>query len=333
MADSRAPVTAIIGAETLVARELRELLGALRPSPEVRLLSGEAGSVKLARDEEGEAIVLAPFDRSAFEDAKVVFLAGAAESSSKALELASEAGTRIIDLTGALEDHPRARLRAPQLEDETRRPDDAIHVVAHPAAVTLAIFFRRLYPKFGVERCLVEIFEPASERGKAGLKELQAQTVNLLSFKPLPKAVFDAQLGFNLLAAYGEDAPHGLDRTEAMIDRHLTTLLLISSGMAVPSLRLIQAPVFHGHSFSVWMEFSGAPGAAAIEEALASAQIDVRRSGEEPPNNVAAAGESGLIVGGIRADRNHPRAFWFWLVSDNLRTMAETAVAVAREYL
>jgi aspartate-semialdehyde dehydrogenase len=42
------------------------------------------------------------------------------------------------------------------------------------------------------------------------------------------------------------------------------------------------------------------------------------------------AGESGIAVGAITADRNNPRAVWFWVVADNIRIMAENAVAVAR---
>jgi aspartate-semialdehyde dehydrogenase len=333
LADFHIPTVAIIGAETLLARDLRDLLTRLKPSPDIRLLSGEPGNAQVTHDEEGDAMLLVPFDQAAFDDVDVVFLAGTPESSRKALEIAGDAGPRLIDMSSALEDQPRARLRAPLLESHNDRAHDAIDVIAHPAAMMLAQFFARLNAKFPVERSVVEIFEPASERGKAGLAELQKQTVNLLSFKPLPKSVYDAQLGFNMLAAYGTESPYSLANSEERIDRHLATLLLISSGMTMPSLRLVQVPVFHGYSCSVWAEFAGSPSVTALEEALASAQIEVRCSDEEPPNSVGATGEEGIIAGGIRVDRNHPRAYWFWLVSDNLRTMAEAAVTVAREYL
>ena len=44
------------------------------------------------------------------------------------------------------------------------------------------------------------MFEPASEHGQRGMDELHQQTVNLLSFQPLPKDVFDAQVAFNMVA-------------------------------------------------------------------------------------------------------------------------------------
>jgi aspartate-semialdehyde dehydrogenase len=99
----------------------------------------------------------------------------------------------------------------------------------------------------------------------------------------------------------------------------------------MPSLRLIQAPVFHGHSFSLWVEFDQQPGVQAISAALEQSGIDIRP--DDPPTNAGIAGQSGLSAGAIAVDNNNPRACWFWVVSDNLRLAAENAVAVAREVL
>jgi aspartate-semialdehyde dehydrogenase len=327
------PRIAIIGGESLISRDIRELLSNLKPEPAVDLISGEAAAAKIARDDEGEAIVLHPMTAESLAGASAVILTGTPESSRKALEITAGKGIPLIDLTGALEDQPNARLRAPLLESKAGRQDQNIHVIAHPAALMLALFYQRIASRWTIRTSLVEVFEPASERGQRGLHELQAQTVNLLSFKPLPKDVFDAQAGFNVLPALGSEASPRLDEIEMAIDRHLATLLLISSGAAMPSLRLVQAPVFHGYSFSAWIEFESAPELEELQRGLASAQIEVRTADEEPPNNVGAAGQSGLTAGDIRKDRNNPRAYWFWMVADNVRTFAETAVAVAREYL
>ena len=48
---------------------------------------------------------------------------------------------------------------------------------------------------------------------------------------------------------------------------------------------------------------------------------------------MGVAGESGLAIGAIVEDRNHPRAVWLWMAADNLRLAAENAVAVAQESL
>ncbi len=328
------PRLALVGGESLIGREILELLTQLKPQPAIDLISGDAASPKIARDDEGEAIVLHPMSAESLSGMRAIILAGTPESSRLALELTAGTGTPLIDLTGALEDQASARLRAPVLEPEFAGPmPQHIQVIAHPAAVLLALFYGRIAPKFAIRRSVVQVFEPASERGQKGLHELQLQTVNLLSFKPLPKDVFDAQVGFNLLPAFGTEATVRLDQIEACIERHLATLLLISSRAPMPSLRLLQAPVFHGYSCSVWMELETSPEIEELDEALASAQIEVRTEGEEPPGNAGAAGQSGMTVGDVRRDRNNPRGYWFWLVADNVRTFAETAVAAMREYL
>ena len=131
-----------------------------------------------------------------------------------------------------------------------------------------------------------------------------------------------------LIARYGEEAAARLEDAELRIERHLATLLANSSHAPMPSLRLIQAPVFHGHSFSLWVEFEKNPGVKALEKALSSDPIDVRTADMEPPNNVGVAGQSGIAVGAVTADRNHAAAAWFWMAADNLRLSAENAVAL-----
>ena len=135
-----------------------------------------------------------------------------------------------------------------------------------------------------------------------------------------------------MLSEYGSEAPLSLAEIELKIDRHLASLLA-TSGSPMPSLRLMQAPVFHGYSVSAWVEFEENPGMDRIFQALGSSHIDVRTADHEPPTNVGVAGQGGITVGSIAQDRNQPRAWWFWMVVDNLQIVAENTAEVVREYL
>ena len=55
------------------------------------------------------------------------------------------------------------------------------------------------------------------------------------------------------------------------------------AAVAQMSLRLVQAPVFHGYSVSLFVEFGAKADRQLVEEALACAQIEVRALGEEAP--------------------------------------------------
>ncbi len=330
------PVAAIVGSASLVGREVRDLLagGAL----ETRLIGADKDEAGTLTEESGEAVVMTALDEDNLAGARIVFLAGSQEGSRKALDIVSRLPSlppALIDLTYVLEDRPEAYLRAPMAEPANFVPPPLTeHIIAHPAATVLAMFLSRLSQAHTIRRAVAHIFEPASERGQRGIEELEQQTVNLLTLKPLPKKVYDEQVGFNMLAGYGTEAPESLESIEARIERHLATLLALHGQIPMPSVRLIQAPVFHGYSASLWVEFEDEnPGRQALERELASAQIDVRGPDLDPPNIVGMAGQSGIAVGAIAPDRNDPRASWFWVVSDNLRIMAENGVAVARSLL
>ncbi len=325
---------ALIGSETLLAREVRDIVATSGADFGLRLVAAaeeESGALTRVGD---EASIVNLLNAESLVDARAVILAGNAESSRQTLELlGAEPDAAVIDLTYAAEERPDARLRAPLVET-LRVEDTAVHVIAHPAAIAIALLLRRLHANDPVRSSVIQIFAPASEHGVLGVHELQQQTVSVLSFKSLPKAVFDTQLSFNLLARYGEDAPAPLEATEMRIERHLASLLALpgdGAGVPMPSLRLIQAPVFHGYSFSAWVKFVDAPDMKMLESWLATDGIEVRGGDFEPPSNVGQAGQGGIAVGAITADRNHAEAAWLWFVADNVRLAAENAVAVARQ--
>ena len=330
---------ALIGSETLLAREVLDIVATSGADFALRLVAAveeESGALTRVGD---EASVVNGLNAESLLDVRAVILAGNEESSRQTLELlGEEPDAAVIDLTYAAEERPDSRLRAPLVETAAvEDADDAVvHVIAHPAAIAIALLLRRLHTNDPVRNSVIQIFAPASEHGVPGVHELQQQTVSLLSFKSLPKAVFDTQLSFNLLARYGEEAPAPLEETEMRIERHLASLLALpgdGEGAPMPSLRLIQAPVFHGYSFSAWVEFVDAPDMEALENGLATDGIEVRGGDFEPPSNVGQAGQGGIAVGAITPDRNRVDAAWLWFVADNVRLAAENAVAVARELL
>lgn len=322
---------ALVGGDSLLAREIREVLDSSKPAPRVQLISAAGDSSTVLSAEEEEAVVMAPLAPGSLEGSSVAFLAGSAASSRRALKVNPQGGPALIDLTGSLEDQPEARLRAPTAEVPDPSNKTAIQVVAHPAAIAITMLLTRLSTVGKIRKSIVHVFEPASERGQRGIEELRKQTVSVLSFKKLDTDVFDTQLAFNVLARYGEEALEPLEEIERRIERHTASLLSRWPGLPMPSLRLIQAPVFHGQSFSVWAELDMDATAESIASTLAGHDVDVRP--DEPPSNAHIAEQSGLSVGAIQADSNNPRAFWIWMVVDNLRLSAENAVAVAREWL
>ena len=161
------------------------------------------------------------------------------------------------------------------------------------------------------------------------MDELHQQTINLLSFQPLPTGVYDAQVAFNMLARYGENSSRSLDLVERRIAEHFQKIA--SPRVPIPSLMLAQAPIFHGHAFSVYIELEKKAAVGDFAQALAGAHVEIARAGEAP-NNVAAAGRDEVLVS-LRRDAQHDNAFWLWAAADNLRIETLNAVEAAKQAL
>jgi aspartate-semialdehyde dehydrogenase len=301
---------ALIGSETLLGADVREALALRVPGARVKLTGSQDETI--LTEEEGEAVVMTSLDEETIAEAAAVVLAGSAESARRAFAIIERSTRRppIVDLSGALEDRPEARLRAPSVDGGTKFAPAPVQVVAHPAAIVLA---RVLRAAKGAGRAVVTILAPASERGRAGVEELRLQTVQLLSFQNLTQDVFGAQLSFNLLAGGCGDA-------ERAIERHLASLLSFGPPVPMPSIRVIQAPVMHGYGISLWIE-----GAGDFNREGLDLRVDAA------PTPVGAAGEEGISIGAMERDRNHASAIWMWVVADQFRIAARDAADIVRE--
>ena len=127
---------------------------------------------------------------------------------------ALRAGSTVLDLSGALDQETGVLVRAPWLGSEAATVDlfTPAVVPAHPAALALALLLERLQQAAAVRFAAATVLEPASEFGRAAMDELHQQTVNLLSFQALPRAIYDAQVAYNLLSGLGEGATVSLTR-------------------------------------------------------------------------------------------------------------------------
>ena len=162
---------------------------------------------------------------------------------------------------------------------------------------------------------------------------LQQQTNELLSFRQMEKRVFDAQLGFNMLARYGEDAPEALRAVEHRIEKHLASLLVLRKNVPMPSLATDPGSGVSRVQLVVLGRAGTAARSARNRRVYRIPHIEVRWAEFDAPTNVGAAGQSGLIAGELRPDRNDPRGVWIWAVADNFRLLVDNAMDVARVML
>ncbi|MGA7754815.1 MAG: Asd/ArgC dimerization domain-containing protein [Candidatus Sulfotelmatobacter sp.] len=321
---------AIVGAGSLKGKEVAEVLNERNfPAADIRLLDDDEAMGQL--EAMGDEISFIQRVRAEqFENVDFTFFASDQESTRRSWKDARDAGSAIIDLSSALENEPGATVRSLWIERERgqiARPElqPGPCVTAHPVSVTLALLLLRAKKAGSVRRAAATVFEPASEHGQRGMDELHQQTVNLLSFQPLPKDVFDAQVAFNMLARYGQKSQPTLDSVEGRVLRHFRKI--VAGGVSEPSLLLLQAPIFHSYALAVFLEMESTVDIPSLTQALAGDHVSIAAA-DDSPSNVSSAGQADIQLS-LKADPVQASGVWLWAAVDNLRISALTAVDCA----
>jgi aspartate-semialdehyde dehydrogenase len=129
-----------------------------------------------------------------------------------------------------------------------------------------------------------------------------------------------------MLDRYGRNSTHPLEGTERRIGSHLRGLL--GPDAALPAIALLQAPVFHAHTFSIYLEMESSVALGDLIRALDGEHVLIARAPEDSPSNVNVAGKDEIMVA-VRRDSVHENGFWLWAAVDNLRLAALTAADCA----
>ncbi len=330
---------AIVGAASIRGKQLNETISESSfAAAEIILLDDQQalGQLEVVGD---EMTFIQPLATDSFERIDFTFFCGSAELTRRHWQGAQRAGSSIVDLSGALEGEAGVLVCAPWLMEAMGEAAAAIAptlhtpavVASHPAALVLALLMERLQRLGAVRLASATVLEPASEYGRAALDELHQQTVTLLSFQGIPTEVYDIQVAFNTVAAFGENSRVSLAESEARIRRHYALL----SGGRLPqaTLQLIHVPAFHGHTFSISVEFERQVTLEQLEAALSGPHIEVILGDADAPANLNAIGDKGVSVR-IRFDDENAaqsRRLWLWASADNLELAALNALECAQE--
>ena len=331
---------AIVGASSLRGKELKQVLEDRNfPTGEIVLLDASvmAGTLTEAA---GEPTFIRALEEDSFDGVRFAFFAGSPFEAEGNWIAAQRAGATVIDLTGAVAASPRANTWIPALSA-------ALPPVARPAAngsaepapyysppspVIIVATLAAALGSFSPRSIAVTLFPPVSEREQAGIEELESQTTDLLSFRPIEQSVFGAQVAFNLLSAYGDDSKPALAEVRKEIVRDASKVL---AGRApLPAIQLVQAATFYGYAFSGYAHFESAPPPSErLESAFAALSAKIAASGDPPPTNVSVAGAGEIHLARIQPDAGLPEGLWLWGAADNLRLAATNAVRIAEELI
>lgn len=202
---------------------------------------------------------------------------------------------------------------------------------AHPASIVLCQLLLRLASRIELSAAVANVFTPVSQLGPRAIEELQRQTVNLLSFQKAPRAIFGAQLAFNVLPHLAGSGSAALDALQARLSAETGPYL---AGRApAPAIRILQAPVFYSMAISLYVETKVPINPARAAELLTGNGVLVQRASDPVPSQVEVNGSDDILIDSVTADKSRPQGIWMWAVADDLRLAARNGVAIAEDML
>lgn len=321
---------AIVGAATLLGKELNEVLSATSfVTSEFLLMDDEEAMGKIEAAGE-EVTFVQRIEPGSFRGCDYVFFAAQPEITEKHWQQARRSGACVVDLTGVLENKHGVIVLSPWTQAELAPAQQqnmldlktAAVVPAHPAALLLALLATRCQRAAPVHFLWATLLQPASEYGKAAITELHQQTVSLLSFQTLPTEVYGAQAAFNLALSFGPEGRVHPGATEEHIHHHYALI----TGTQAPELGLqvVQAPVFHGYVLSVAVELERAVDLETVRAALAGEHVELVDESLGAPGNIGVTGGDGIsvLVRSASAAPGASKRYWLWIAADNLRLAA-----------
>jgi aspartate-semialdehyde dehydrogenase len=191
----------------------------------------------------------------------------------------------------------------------------------HPGVVLLANVLHALR-ELDLEEAVATLVQPASMRDDAGIEELFEQTRQIVAMAGrTAMPVFGTQLAFNLLPT-----PIPADPVAAQLHAVLTEPGRPAPAMA---LQILQGPVFHSVSASLYVRCRESASAQAIRKLL-GAHPHLEAAGKPRLlGPVDAAASDKILYGNVRKDETGG-GFWLWAAMDNLtRGGALNAIEIA----
>ena len=327
---------ALVGTDSLRGQEIKNILAQKKlPAFDIELFDPDVKEnfSKLTQFKK-EPMVVHRLEPGALEGKDLVFLAADAKTSKEMGKLAEAGRFKAIDLSETFNDREDVPLLVSGVNDESLKT--AIPpLLANPHAVTiiLASLFHRIIPKFGLKRAVSFVLRPVSAFDDPGIQELASQSVALLNSSVPKTKVFKEQIAFNILSHTDALDSDGFSVLERRLVAEIRRVLGRPEFPLV--LSIIQAPVFHTYSVMTYFELKDEAESADIEGLFKSAPFKMtpfRTSCEATPLKVS--GKDEIFVGQVKREPDNPRAFWIWLVADNLtRGAALNAFDLARKIL
>ena len=279
----------------------------------------------------GEDVVVEELKDDSFADVDVALFSAGAARSREFAPAAVRSGAIVVDNSSAFRMEPDVPLVVPEVNPEAVQNHQGIIANPNCSTIIMVVVLWPIHQAACIRRVVVSTYQAVSGAGAKGIRELDAQTRQVLAGESAAPELFPYQIAFNLIPHIDVFQPNGYTKEE------MKMVLETRKIMGDESLRVtattIRVPVFRAHSESLNIETERKLTADEVREVLADAPGV--RVVDDPAQNrypmpLDATNQDDVLVGRIREDASVENGIDLWLSGDQiLKGAALNAVQIA----
>jgi len=327
---------AVVGVRGAVGGEMIKILSERRfPADELRLFgSARSKGETVSFGTSTLAIRELEFRADEFQGIDLVLSSPGSSVSKRFVPQAVNAGAIVIDNTSAFRMDPSVPLVVPEINSE----DIGWHrgVISNPncSAIMMLMVVAPLHRECTVRRIVCATYQSTSGAGLRAMRELEAQSRDVLASKPIKKEVFPHQIAFNLFSHNSPVLTNGYNEEEIKMIQE-SRKILHEDGLSIVTT-CVRVPVFRAHSEALVLEFEKNLSPENARKILARApgvKIVDDREKNYFPMPVESTGQDDVLVGRIREDLSRPNGLALFISCDQLRKGAALNAIQIAEHL
>ena len=311
---------AILGATGAVGEALVEILEERQfPVSELHLLASERSAGKRIQFN-GKHLKVENVEEFDFARADIGLFSAGGSVSARYAPKAAEAGCVVIDNTSEFRYEEDIPLIVPEVNAHRLGDYKNRNIIANPncSTIQMMLALKPIHDEAEIQRVNVATYQAVSGAGAGGVRELAAQTANLLNTKPIESKVMPVQIAFNAIPHINTFEENGYTLEEMKMVWETKKILEDDSIQVNPTC--VRIPVFYGHSEAVNIETKQPITKTRAEELLdAASGVELFRDNGYPTAVTDAAGQDPVYVGRVREDISCENGLNMWVVSDNVR--------------
>ena len=311
---------AILGSTGAVGEALVEILEERHfPVSELHLLASERSAGKRIQFK-GKHLKVENVEEFDFARADIGLFSAGGSVSARYAPRAAEAGCVVIDNTSEFRYEEDIPLIVPEVNAHRLGDYKNRNIIANPncSTIQMMLALKPIHDEVEIQRVNVATYQAVSGAGTGGVRELAAQTANLLNTKPIESKVMPVQIAFNAIPHINTFEENGYTLEEMKMVWETKKILEDESIQVNPTC--VRIPLFYGHSEAVNIETKQPITKTRAEELLdAATGVELYRDNGYPTAVTDAAGQDPVYVGRVREDISCENGLNMWVVSDNVR--------------